>query len=968
MKWNMKKQTNKKGVSLKFLIVLCTTLAVMTISSLVCISYAISKTNAVWIAYDREMRACDADATAIERGKAYLTRQTRLYVQNLDESFLNAYFDEVNNVRRLDNAVEDLETLHLSNEIDSALQAAVESARHLAEHEMRAMKLAALANGVDTQNLPQQLADFALSQEDLALSSQEKLALARSLVFGENYQAEHSAFEAQLDEFREISYTELRTNQLAMTKRNKTLIAGQNACLVGFAVLTVTVILIWVFFVRRPLVVYNKSIEQNKPLNSCGVQELRLFAEGYNKLYMANAADRNELLSRAEEDSLTGLMNQRAFLHLQEELADNKEPMALIVMDVDRFKQINDDYGHDVGDKILKQVAQQILRTLRPEDRVMRLGGDEFVVVLLNFSAANADVLRRKIEAINENLANAEEGMPLISVSAGVAFSESGYNEKLFKHADQAMYSVKRSGGCGFHAYDGTESLRVITENKTSDTVRQKILVVDDSAINRELLADMLEDTYDVVQAEDGLQAIELIEKKGNSYCLMLLDFYMPKLNGIGVLEYMKKYRWNEILPVMVISSENRPELIAKAYDLGIMDYISRPFSETIIKQRIKNVVRLYLRHKRLAGIVFRQIQEQVDTFDRMLSILSQVVEFRNEESGEHVRGVELVTEILLERLTQISSPYAISVTQARCIRRASVLHDIGKIAIPDGILNKPGKLTPEEFEIVKTHATEGAKILQKLDNVDSDPLIHTAYEICRWHHERFDGKGYPDGLVGDEIPISAQLVSLADVYDALTNDRCYKKAYSHEKAIQMILNGECGAFNPLLLQCLADVSDVLPERLKDSAEEITRRRENEYLAEEVSKRDELGYSNKLLSQLTFETARANFYGRATSDKTFYYLSDSDELFLSAECAEMLGLDEAIAHPLDALTGLDGTFTKAQWKTVQKSFTAEKPDAMLNVSVKINGEMKQVRCVLRSVWTMGATPTYLGVVGVLNSL
>ena len=963
----MKEQTNKKGVSLKFLIVLCTILAVLIISSLLGITYAISKTNAVWITYDREMRSCADDATNIERGKAYLTRQTRLYVQNLDESFLNAYFDEVNNVRRLDNAVEDLKTLHLSDEIVSALQAAVESALHLSQHEMRAMKLAALANGAETQNLPQQLAEFALSSEDLALSAEEKLSLARSLVFGEEYRTEHTAFETQLDEFREISYDELRTNQLAMTKRNHIFSFGQNVCLAAFALLTIFVICVWVFWVRRPLVVYEKSIAQNKPLGSCGVKELRVFADGYNKLYMANAADRNELLSRVEEDSLTGLMNQRAFLHLQEELADNKEPMAMIVMDVDRFKQINDDFGHDMGDKILRRVAQQILQTLRPEDRVMRLGGDEFVVVLLNFSAANANVLRRKVDFINETLSKAEEGMPLISVSAGVAFSENGYNESLFKHADQAMYSVKRNGGCGFRVYDGTESLRAITENKTSDKERQKILVVDDSAINRELLSDMLSDTYDVVQAEDGLKAIELIEQQGNSFCLVLLDFYMPNLNGIGVLEYMKKYRWNEILPVMVISSENRPELIAKAYDLGIMDYISRPFSETIIKQRIKNVVRLYLRHKRLAGIVFSQIQDQVDTFDRMISILSQVVEFRNEESGEHVRGVELVTEILLDRLKQISSPYAITVSQARCIRRASVLHDIGKIAIPDGILNKPGKLTAEEFEIVKTHAMEGANILMKLDNVDSDPLIHTAYEICRWHHERFDGKGYPDGLVGDEIPISAQLVSLADVYDALTNDRCYKKAYSHEKAISMILNGECGAFNPLLLKCLADVADVLPERLQDSAEEISRRRENEYLAEEVSKRDMLGYSNKLLSQLTFETARANFYGHATSDKTFYYLSETDELFFSAECAEMLGTEETISHPLDGLKDL-GAFTKAQWKTVRNSFTPEKPDATLTVSVKINGETKQVRCALRSVWTMGANPKYLGVVGVLISM
>ena len=252
-----------------------------------------------------------------------------------------------------------------------------------------------------------------------------------------------------------------------------------------------------------------------------------------------------------------------------------------------------------------------------------------------------------------------------------------------------------------------------------------------------------------------------------------------------------------------------------RAYELGVSDYVSRPFDAGVVYRRVFNTIKLYAKQRRLISLVTSQIREKEKNTQMLISILSEAVEFRNGESGAHVRHIRIITELLLHRLLEISSQYPITAEQQDNIPLASALHDIGKIGIDEKILNKPGKLTPEEFEVVKTHSMLGAEMLHQLENFNEQPLLQTAYEITRWHHERWDGRGYPDGLKGDEIPISAQLVALADVYDALTSERCYKKAFSHEKAVQMILNGECGAFNPLLLQCLTDIQADLKEELQ---------------------------------------------------------------------------------------------------------------------------------------------------------
>lgn len=347
-----------------------------------------------------------------------------------------------------------------------------------------------------------------------------------------------------------------------------------------------------------------------------------------------------------------------------------------------------------------------------------------------------------------------------------------------------------------------------------SDKVRETILITDDYEMNREILKDMLGDDYNILGAADGTEAVEILEKYGDKISLVLLDIVMPKMDGFEVLKIMNKRHWIEDIPVVVISSESATTYIEKAYDMGVTDFISRPFDESIVRRRVLNTIMLYAKQRRLVDLVEDQIYEKEKANNLMIEILSHIVEFRNGESGLHVLHINIMTEILLKELMKKTDSYKLTYSDISLISTASALHDIGKISIPDEIINKPGRLTAEEFEVMKTHTTVGASMLQSILTNHEEPLVKTAYEIARWHHERYDGKGYPDGLKGEEIPISAQMVALADVYDALTSERVYKKAFSHETALKMIINNECGVFNPLLIECLIDAADTIQEEL----------------------------------------------------------------------------------------------------------------------------------------------------------
>ena len=308
---------------------------------------------------------------------------------------------------------------------------------------------------------------------------------------------------------------------------------------------------------------------------------------------------------------------------------------------------------------------------------------------------------------------------------------------------------------------------------------------------------------------------------------LVLLDIMMPQMDGFDVLKVMRCYSWLDEIPVIMISAAKDTANIERAYDLGVADYMRRPFERVMVLRQVQNVLMLYAKQKRLTRLVTDQVYEKEHNSVLMISILSHVVEFRNSESGLHVLHIRTLTDLLLHQLAGKTDRYQLDESDISLISTASALHDLGKIVIPTEILNKPGRLTAEEYAMIKTHTVKGARILRDLSNTiggGNEPLLQVAYAICRWHHERWDGGGYPDKLKGDAIPIAAQVVALADVYDALTSDRCYKPAYDHDTALRMILNGECGAFNPLLLECLNESSELLRQELQRHVLEGTRR------------------------------------------------------------------------------------------------------------------------------------------------
>ena len=357
------------------------------------------------------------------------------------------------------------------------------------------------------------------------------------------------------------------------------------------------------------------------------------------------------------------------------------------------------------------------------------------------------------------------------------------------------------------------------------DTKKGTILIADDAEMNRDFLEEMLIEEFDILLAKDGQEAIDIIDREKEKISLILLDIVMPVQDGFDVLFFLRNKHLTSHIPTIIISSEASSPSIDRAYKLGATDYITRPFSKTSVRHKVITTITAYSEKTRL----YEQILARERDDSLMVSILANVVEFRNGESGLHVLHINNITEILLRHLMQLDSSCQFSAREISAICMASSLHDIGKIAVPENILNKPGKLTNEEFSIMKTHSAAGAAIIETVKDYEKEPLMKYAHNICRWHHERWDGNGYPDGISGDDIPIYVQIVSIADVYDALTNERVYKPAYPHEKAIQMINNGECGVFNPKLIECLNESADEIKEiiTLPSFSESIRRRVED---------------------------------------------------------------------------------------------------------------------------------------------
>ena len=517
----------------------------------------------------------------------------------------------------------------------------------------------------------------------------------------------------------------------------------------------------------------------------------------------------NQYNDKLYKDAVTDAYNRRYY---EDELKDKIENAGVALLDVDDFKLFNDTYGHNVGDMALHKVVEIIRQNIRKSDQLVRFGGDEFLLVMPDIEE---DIFIHKLQLIRHRIHDAcVPGYPnlKLSISTGGVLCTGETIEHAMNKADRLMYRAK------------IRKNMVVTEqderNATckSEIEKQKILVIDDSEMNRHLLREVLGEDFDIIEAEDGGKGLQILKECGQDIALVLLDIIMPVMDGFEVLMHMNRNRWIDNIPVIMISAEDSGKYVRRAFKLGASDYISRPFDSKVVYQRAFNTIKLYAKQRRLMALVTDQMQEKERNNEMMIEILSQIVEFRNEESGLHVVHINALTRLLLENLVVKTDQYHLTPADCYLISTASAFHDIGKIGIDEKILNKPGRLTPEEFEIIKTHTVIGASMLSRLESYKNERMIKIAYEICRWHHERYDGKGYPDGLKGEDIPIAAQVVSLADVYDALVSKRAYKDAFTHEKAMEMILNGECGTFNPLLLDNLVEIKDKIRKEIYETA------------------------------------------------------------------------------------------------------------------------------------------------------
>lgn len=501
-------------------------------------------------------------------------------------------------------------------------------------------------------------------------------------------------------------------------------------------------------------------------------------------------------------------------------------------------------------------------------------------------------------------------------------------------------------------------------ENKKEN--RQKILIVDDSEMNRSILSDMLSEKFDIVEAADGVQAVSVLQKMHSEIILVMLDIVMPNMDGFDVLAVMNKYHWIDEVPVVMISAENTASYVERAYALGATDYISRPFDYLIVYRRVMNTIMLYAKQKRLMNLVADQMYEKEKSNSMMVSILSHIVEFRNGESGMHVLHIQSITEILLRHLARKTDKYHLSPEEISLMGMASALHDIGKISIPDHILNKPGKLSPEEFDIMKTHAAVGAEMLTEMPGHTREPLMKLAYEICRWHHERHDGSGYPDGLKGDEIPLSAQIVSIADVYDALTSERVYKPPFSHEEALRMILNGECGPFDPLLLECLSECADQIRDVIFTKSDDPGKENKLHHITEELQhQQDELTVSSRTLNLLEHERTKYQFFASMSREIQFEYTVDPDMVMISEWGAKKLGISEIVMNPRrdEQVIACVGEHNLEKLSAVLRTTTPQNPVIQFDCEITIGGEKRWTRVICRAMWSSEEPARYTGAIG-----
>ena len=495
---------------------------------------------------------------------------------------------------------------------------------------------------------------------------------------------------------------------------------------------------------------------------------------------------------------------------------------------------------------------------------------------------------------------------------------------------------------------------------------RQKILIADDAKFNRDILKEFLGETYDYLEAENGNQVIQMLgENIGID--LMLLDINMPQMNGFEVLEIMKRSQCIDETPVIMISAEEFVDAMRKAYEMGITDYITRPFDSVIVKKRVQNTLELYANQKRLINVVVDQVYEKEENNDIMLRILSNVLGSRNSESSEHILHIRTATKMMLRQLLKTTDAYHLTETDIAIITTASSLHDIGKIRIPEEILNKPGRLTDEEFKIMKTHSEIGASMIWDMHFLQDHPLVHTAWEICRWHHERWDGKGYPDGLKGEEIPISAQVVSIVDVYDALTSERCYKKAFDHDTAIKMILDGQCGQFNPVLLKCLKELSLQFSKMYKNETNDNTQYYEAQRLSDEILKEKSLPRKNYSQRVIELMQEKIEFFKTNSGKTSIEYNVISGQLSIMNEKQQIICQRNDPKYDISNVFEVNREDIR-QVSNLLDQTSIQNKEVSLHVMAKVGNKRQMCALKLHTLWSPLKKDGYIGIVGYFESI
>lgn len=499
---------------------------------------------------------------------------------------------------------------------------------------------------------------------------------------------------------------------------------------------------------------------------------------------------------------------------------------------------------------------------------------------------------------------------------------------------------------------------------------KDTILIVDDSEMNRLILSDILEDEFEILEAENGEEGIMILQKRNMEISLVLLDIVMPGIDGFGVLEVMNQNHWINDIPVVMISAENSTDYIARAYEFGVTDFISRPFDSSVVYRRVNNTIMLYAKQKKLATMVADQIYKTEKRSELLVSILSHIVEFRNGESGMHVIHVQALTKLLLRSLAKKTDQYNLTPARISLISVTSALHDIGKIGIPDYVLNKPGKLTDEEFAIMKTHSELGASMLEAIPFYKDEELVKVAIDICQSHHERYDGRGYPNGLTGEEIPIAAQVVALADVYDALTSERVYKKAFSHEEAVDMILHGECGAFNPLIIECLKDNEENIRKVMDNEALISSLDKDLYHISDSIADHEELSAVDKAVRLLEYERKKNEFYAEMSKEIQFEYTAVPPMFTVSAWGAKVLGISENILNPIGD-ESLEGCFCKENIQRFIECLaqtSPKNPIVQLDFEMTQEGETRWKRVVAQTIWGSDSAESFVKFYGKITDI